>query len=56
VVGSKPPYLTAIYDLNADLVGEGMMIYLEALLRADNYFNKGHGWDGLDYGRETVTL
>jgi exodeoxyribonuclease VIII len=55
VVGSKPPYLTAIYDLNNELVKEGEEIYYAALLKYRKYLD-GDKWDGLDYGRETVTL
>ena len=55
VVGSKPPYLTAVYDLNADLIEEGADIYYAALLKYRKYLD-GDKWDGLDYGRETVTL
>lgn len=56
VVGSKPPYLTAIYDLNDDLVEEGRLKYREALTRYSNYLSGADAWDGLSYGRETVTL
>jgi hypothetical protein len=56
VVGSKPPYLTAIYNLNDDLVEEGRAKYQEALLRYAAYKTGPDKWDGLIYGRETVTL
>jgi hypothetical protein len=56
VVGSKPPYLTAIYNLNDDLVQEGREKYQGALLRYAAYKTGPDKWDGLSYGRETVTL
>ena len=56
VVGSKPPYLTAIYDLNDDLVQEGRDKYREAFTRYEAYLSGKDRWDGLSYGRETVTL
>lgn len=56
VVGSKPPYLTAIYNLNDELIAEGREFYREALTRYHNYLMTSDKWDGLPYGRETVTL
>ena len=56
VVGSKPPYLTAIYNLNNDLLQEGRERYQGALLAYRNYLDSDDKWDGLTYGREVVTL
>ena len=56
VVGSKPPYLTAIYNLNPELVEEGRARYNEALQTYKNYLDSDDKWDGLPYGREVVTL
>jgi hypothetical protein len=56
VVGSTPPHLTAIYDLNEDLVQEGRDKYREALMTYSKYLMSDDGWDGLSYGREVVTL
>ena len=56
VVGSKPPYLTAVYDINEDLLEEGREKTAEALDRYWNYKNGTDEWSGLSYGRETVTL
>ena len=56
VVGSKPPYLTAVYDINDDLLEEGREKIAEALNRYWNYKNGTDKWTGLSYGRETVTL
>ena len=55
-VGSKPPYLTAIYDLNDDLVEEGDAFFRRALLRYKTYLESDDKWDGLECGRELVTL
>lgn len=55
-VESKPPHLTAIYDLNYDLLCEGRDLYRRALLEYDRYLNTDDKWDGLSHGRETVTL
>ena len=56
VVGSVPPYSTAIYDLNADTMEEGRDIYRLALYRYGNYLVGDNIWKGLVHGRETVTL
>lgn len=56
VVGSKPPYLTAKYRLNDDQLAEGEAKYLTALNTYWEYLNSDDKWDGLPYGRETVTL
>ena len=56
VVGSVPPYSTAIYDLNEDLMAEGRLIYRNALNRYGNYILGLDTWAGLMHGRETVTL
>ena len=56
VVGSVPPYSTAIYDLNDDLIAEGRDIYRRALNRYSNYLLGVDTWAGLVHGRETVTL
>jgi len=56
VVGSKPPFLTAIYDINLELLQEGRDKYREALERYSNYLLSSDKWSGLSYGRETVTL
>lgn len=56
VVGSKPPFLTASYDINTELLQEGRDKYREALTRYSNYLLSSDKWSGLSYGRETVTL
>jgi len=56
VVGNKPPYLTAIYNLNEDLLEEGELFFRNALLRYANYLESDDKWDGLEYGRELITL
>jgi hypothetical protein len=56
VVGSVPPYSTAIYDLNDDLMEEGRDIYRRALNRYNDYLLGVDTWAGLVHGRETVTL
>jgi exodeoxyribonuclease VIII len=56
VVGSVPPYSTAIYDLNEDLIEEGRDIYRRALNRYSDYLLGVDTWAGLVHGRETVTL
>lgn len=56
VVGSVPPYSTAIYDLNDDLIAEGRDTYRRALNRYSNYLLGVDTWAGLVHGRETVTL
>lgn len=56
VVGSKPPFLTAIYDINPELLQEGRDKYREALERYSNYLLLSDKWNGLSYGREMVTL
>ena len=56
VVGSKPPYLTAIYNLSDEVYNEGHDKFREALDIYNNYLHSDDKWDGLYYGRETVTL
>ena len=56
VVGSVPPYSTAIYDLNDDLIAEGRDTYRRALNRYSNDLLGVDTWAGLVHGRETVTL
>lgn len=56
VVGSLPPYLTAIYNINPDLLEEGRMMYQETLSRLATYYLGEDEWDGLTSGREVVTL
>jgi hypothetical protein len=56
VVGSKPPYLTAVYNLNEDLVEEGRDKYKTAAMSYRNYLDSSDKWDGLPHGREIVTL
>lgn len=56
VVGSTPPYSTAIYKINSDLLGEGVDIYKQSLLTYSNYLLSEDKWSGLSYGREVVTL
>lgn len=56
VVGSKPPYLTAIYDLTEEDVQEGRDKYREGLTQYHAYLSGKDRWDGLSHGRETVTL
>ena len=56
VVGSTPPFSTAIYDLNEDLVEEGGLLYRNALNRYSNYLLGLETWKGLSHGTETVTL
>jgi len=55
-VGNKPPYLTAIYDLNEELLEEGEMFFRNSLLVYKNYLESDDKWDGLENGRELVTL
>jgi exodeoxyribonuclease VIII len=55
-VGNQVPYLTAIYNLNSDLLGEGVNIYKQSLLRYSEYMLSDDKWDGLANGREVVTL
>ena len=56
VVGSKPPYLTAIYDINEELLDEGYEKFERALERYAEYLSGEDKWSGLSYGRETITL
>ena len=56
VVGSKPPYSTAIYDLNDELREKGRNYYEEALMRYKRCLTGEETWKGLPSGRETVTL
>jgi len=56
VVGSKPPYLTASYDIDGDRLVEATDKYREALARYATYKTGNDKWAGLSYGRETVTL
>lgn len=56
VVGSKPPYLTGIYDLNTELEESGEEFFRESLKTYSNYLNSDDKWDGLVDGRELVTL
>jgi len=55
-VGNKPPYLTAIYDLNEELLQEGDAFFRKSLLIYKNYLESDDKWDGLENGRELVTL
>ena len=54
--GNKPPYLTAIYDLNEDLLEEGELFFRNSLLVYRNYLESEDKWDGLENGRSLVTL
>ena len=57
VVGKTPPYLTGIYNINDELIEEGRARYLAALSKMECYLIRGEGaWDGLEQGREVVTL
>jgi exodeoxyribonuclease VIII len=55
-VGNKPPYLTAIYNLNADLLIEANEYIRTSLNRYAEYIMGTDKWEGLTYGRECVTL
>ena len=55
VVGKTPPYLTAIYNINEELLEEGRTRYMNALKRMAEYLVTEE-WDGLEQGREVVTL
>lgn len=55
VVGKTPPYLTGIYNINEELMEEGRQRYLNALNRMAEYLITEE-WDGLENGREVVTL
>ena len=55
-VGNKPPYLTAIYDLNEELLQEGEMFFRNSLLVYKNYLESEDKWTGLELGRELITL
>lgn len=55
-VGNKPPYLTAIYELNDDLVAEGEEFFRNSLSTYKKYLESDDDWDGLERGRELVTL
>lgn len=56
VVGSKPPWLTAIYNLSEERVAYGRERYRYALDELERYFMSDDQWDGLPYAREVVTL
>jgi hypothetical protein len=56
VVGSKPPFLTAIYRLNEDWVNEGRCKYNWALNVLAEYKTSDDPWGGLPRGREVVEL
>ena len=56
VVGSKPPFLTAIYKLNEDMEHEGRCKYKQALIDYAEYKTSNDPWDGLPLGREVVEL
>ena len=67
VVGNHPPYLTAHYDLpstkeeikpgSPDIsLEEGERFYRSALNKYKDYLESEDDWDGLEYGRELVTL
>ena len=55
-VGNKPPYLTAIYDLNEELLQEGDAFFRKSLLIYKNYLESDDKWTGLENGRGLVTL
>jgi hypothetical protein len=55
-VGNKPPYLTAIYNLNDDLLIEANEYIRTSLNRYAEYIMGTDKWEGLTYGRECVTL
>ena len=55
-VGNKAPYLTSIYNLNSELLAEGVNIYQQSLQRYSEYILSDDKWDGLAQGREVVTL
>jgi exodeoxyribonuclease VIII len=56
VVGSTPPWLTAVYKLPSEDVEFGRDKYRSALDYYAEYLASPDGWSGLSYGRETVTL
>lgn len=55
-IGSKPPYLTAVYNLTDELVQEGREYYKKALKTYADYLMSDDMWDGLTEGRSVVTL
>jgi len=66
VVGSKPPFLTGIYNLprlKEDVVSgpdvsleEGERFFRHSLDVYKKYSDSPDNWDGLEYGRDLVTL
>jgi exodeoxyribonuclease VIII len=56
VVGSNRPHLTAMYKLGEDLGHDGWVRYQRGLEELHRYYFTDDKWDGLSYGRETVTL
>lgn len=56
VVGSVPPYSTAIYEINQEDMLKGEEQYREALTRYSRYLNGEDTWTGLPNGREVVVL
>jgi len=55
-VERHPPYHTALYELNDDLISEGRMIIRQALDKYHRYKTGKDDWTGLDQGREVVVL
>jgi len=55
-VQTVPPFLTAAYNINADLLQEGVDIIHDALDRYQNYVEGKDTWRGLPRGRQVVTL
>jgi len=56
VVGSRPPYDTALYTLDQELMDEGQRLYMEGLQAYSDYLTSADRWSGLPYGREMVTI
>ena len=56
VVGSKPPYDTAIYELDDELMDEGRQFYTNGLQAYSDYLTSSDRWSGLPYGRDIVTI
>lgn len=56
VVGSKPPYDTAVYELDMDLMEEGREFYRSGLKAYSDYLTSSDRYAGLPYGRDVVTI
>lgn len=55
-IETSPPYHTAMYTLNEDLVAEGEDIVRRSLDRYHRYVTGQDTWTGLEHGTEVVTL